>query len=162
MSFPVNLPVTRNPKSDTLFKKNTLSCYISKLNKIPAMMKNRKKILLIDDSSVNNLLLQNILEDEGYHVMVAFSGKEGLDKINQDLPDLVLLDLMMPRMDGHEVLRQMKADPIKSGIPVIILTAKNDSKEETLALELGAVDFMTKPIDIENTLKRIRKVLGTW
>ncbi len=124
-------------------------------------MKNRKKILLIDDSSVNNLLLQNILEDEGYQVQVAFSGREGLEKINRETPHLVLLDLMMPRMDGHEVLRIIKSDPEANHIPVIILTAKNDSKDEALALEMGAVDYLTKPIDIENTLERIRKVLGT-
>lgn len=122
-------------------------------------MENRKKILLIDDSSVNNLLLQNILEDEGFEVQIAFSGREGLEKIDINKPDLVVLDIMMPRMDGFEVLKQIISNPETKNIPVIMLTAKKDSKDEELAREIGAVDYMTKPVDIENTLQRIRKFL---
>lgn len=124
-----------------------------------SIMENRKKILLIDDSSVNNLLLQNILEDEGFEVQIAFSGREGLEKIDINKPDLVVLDIMMPRMDGFEVLKQIISNPETKNIPVIMLTAKKDSKDEELAREIGAVDYMTKPVDIENTLQRIRKFL---
>lgn len=123
-------------------------------------MENRKKILLIDDSSVNNLLLQNIFEDEGYDVQTAFSGREGLEKIDIDKPDLVVLDIMMPRMDGFEVLKQIISNPGTKNIPVIMLTAKKDSSDEELARKIGAVDYMTKPVDIENTLQRIRKFLN--
>ena len=118
------------------------------------------KILLIDDSSVNNLLLQNIFEDEGYDVQTAFSGREGLEKIDIDKPDLVVLDIMMPRMDGFEVLKQIISNPGTKNIPVIMLTAKKDSSDEELARKIGAVDYMTKPVDIENTLQRIRKFLN--
>jgi CheY-like chemotaxis protein len=124
-----------------------------------SIMENRKKILLIDDSSVNNLLLQNILEDEGFEVQIAFSGREGLEKIDINKPDLVVLDIMMPRMDGFEVLKQIISNPETKNIPVSMLTAKKDSKDEELAREIGAVDYMTKPVDIENTLQRIRKFL---
>ena len=123
-------------------------------------MEKRQKILLIDDSSVNNLLLQNILEDEGFEVQTAFSGIEGLGKIDIDKPDLVVLDIMMPRMDGFEVLKKIISNPETKKIPVIMLTAKNDSKDEELAREIGAVDYMTKPVDIKNTLQRIRKFLN--
>lgn len=123
-------------------------------------MEKRKKILLIDDSSVNNLLLQNILEDEGFEVQTAFSGREGLEKIDFDKPDLVVLDIMMPRMDGFEVLKKIISNPETKKIPVIMLTAKKDSKDEELAREIGAVDYMTKPVDIKNTLQRIRKFLS--
>lgn len=125
-----------------------------------SFMETLKKILLIDDSSVNNLLLQNILEDEGYEVQAAFSGREGLEKIAIDKPDLVVLDIMMPRMDGFEVLKQIISNPETKNIPVIMLTAKNDSRDEEIAREIGAVDYMTKPVDIENTLQRIRKFLS--
>jgi DNA-binding response OmpR family regulator len=123
-------------------------------------MDKRQKILLIDDSSVNNLLLQNILEDEGFEVQTAFSGKEGLEKIDNDKPDLVVLDIMMPRMDGFEVLNKIISNPVAKDIPVIMLTAKKDSKDEEMALKMGAVDYLTKPVDIEHTLQRIRKFLG--
>jgi CheY-like chemotaxis protein len=122
-------------------------------------MEKRQKILLIDDSSVNNLLLQNILEDEGFEVQTAFSGREGLEKMDSDKPDLVVLDIMMPRMDGFEVLNKIISNPVTKDIPVIMLTAKNDSKDEELAREIGAVDYMTKPVDIKNTLQRIRKFI---
>lgn len=123
-------------------------------------MGNQQKILLIDDSSVNNLLLQNILEDEGYQIVTAFSGKEGLEKVVAEKPNLVILDIMMPRMDGIEVLRQILANPETKNIPVIMLTAKVDAHDESLAIEIGAVDYMTKPVNIENTLQKIRNVLG--
>lgn len=121
-------------------------------------MTEKKKVLLIDDSSVNNLLMQNILEDQGYHVTTAFSGKEGLDKVNEEKPDLVILDIMMPKMDGFEVLRKILSNPETENIPVIMLTAKKDSEDEKLALEIGALNYLTKPVDIEYTLKRIQKV----
>jgi DNA-binding response OmpR family regulator len=86
------------------------------------------------------------------------AGKD-LKKWIVNKPDLVVLDIMMPRMDGFEVLKQIISNPVTKDIPVIMLTAKNDSKDEELAREIGAVDYMTKPVDIENTLQRIRKFL---
>jgi DNA-binding response OmpR family regulator len=120
----------------------------------------QKKILLIDDSSVNNLLLQNILEDENFRVLVAFSGKEGLAIISEERPDLVLLDIMMPKMDGIEVLQRIVSDIKTKDIPVIMLTAKADKEDEKLTLEMGAADYIIKPVNIEVILSKIKKVLG--
>lgn len=124
------------------------------------MTKEQKKILLIDDSSVNNLLLQNILEDEKYTVLVAFSGKEGLNMIKEEKPDLILLDIMMPRMDGMEVLEKIVSDDETKDIPVIMLTAKIDSADQQASLEMGAVDYINKPVDIDNILEKIKNFLG--
>lgn len=120
----------------------------------------QKKILLIDDSSVNNLLLQNVLEDEKFSVLVAFNGKEGLDLINGEKPDLILLDIMMPRMDGIEVLQKIISDESTSKIPVIMLTAKTDKADRQISLEMGAADFITKPVNIDELLSKINAILG--
>jgi two-component system, cell cycle response regulator len=120
----------------------------------------QKKILLIDDSSVNNLLLQNVLEDEKFRVLVAFNGKEGLDLINGAKPDLILLDIMMPRMDGIEVLQKILSDEATSKIPVIMLTAKTDKADRQISLEMGAADFITKPVNIDELLIKINTILG--
>jgi two-component system, cell cycle response regulator len=120
----------------------------------------QKKILLIDDSSVNNLLLQNVLEDEKFNVLVAFNGKEGLDLINGAKPDLILLDIMMPRMDGIEVLQKIISDEATSKIPVIMLTAKTDKADRQISLEMGATDFITKPVNIDELLSKINSILG--
>jgi DNA-binding response OmpR family regulator len=125
-------------------------------------MTEKNQILLIDDSSVNNLLMQNILEDQGYEVATAFSGKEGLDKLQVIKPDLIILDIMMPRMDGFEVLRKILSNPDTENIPVIMLTAKKDSEDEKLAREIGALDYMTKPVDIKFTLERIKRVFHSY
>jgi two-component system, cell cycle response regulator len=120
----------------------------------------QKKILLIDDSSVNNLLLQNVLEDEKFSVLVAFNGKEGLDLIKGAKPDLILLDIMMPRMDGIEVLQKIVSDEATNKIPVIMLTAKTDKADRQISLEMGAVDFITKPVNIDELLGKINTILG--
>jgi two-component system, cell cycle response regulator len=120
----------------------------------------QKKILLIDDSSVNNLLLQNVLEDEKFNVLVAFNGKEGLDLINGEKPDLILLDIMMPRMDGIEVLQKIISDEATSKIPVIMLTAKTDKADRQISLDMGAADFITKPVNLDELLSKINGILG--
>lgn len=124
------------------------------------MTREQKKILLIDDSSVNNLLLQNILEDEDFTILVAFNGKEGLNIIKEEKPDLILLDIMMPRMDGMEVLEKIVSDEKTKDIPVIMLTAKIDSADQQASIEMGAVDYINKPVDIDKILEKIKNILG--
>lgn len=120
----------------------------------------QKKILLIDDSSVNNLLLQNVLEDDNFEVMVAFSGKEGLEILSEETPDLVILDIMMPKMDGFEVLNKIVAGERTKDIPVIMLTAKTDYADKKLSLEAGAADYINKPVNIDDLLKKVNSILG--
>jgi DNA-binding response OmpR family regulator len=118
------------------------------------------KILVVDDSSVNNFLLENVLEEKGYTLQVAYNGKEALHFIENDPPDLVLLDIMMPGIDGYEILQKMNASSKTSGIPVIMVTSKSEESDRTKALEIGAVDYVMKPIDIEELLEKVEDVIN--
>jgi CheY-like chemotaxis protein len=117
------------------------------------------RILLIDDSSTNNLLFQSIFEEAGYKVSICFNGKEALRQIHKEIPDLVMLDVMMPGMDGFEVLNSIKTNSATSHIPVIMLTAKNDQESRERALSMGAIDYILKPIGINEILDVVSKVL---
>jgi putative two-component system response regulator len=116
----------------------------------------RRTILLVDDAP-DNLVLMNDLLCELYRIKIANGGEKAL-RIAQaaQKPDLILLDIMMPEVDGFEVCRRLKADPSTRDIPVIFLTAKTDAETERQGLELGAVDFITKPISPPRTLARVR------
>lgn len=103
------------------------------------------KLVVVDDSESNIDVLMNLLGDD-YQVSVAMDGKSALRVISQTVPDLVLLDVMMPGMDGYEVCRRLKADNKTKDIPVIFVTAKGEVEDETLGFEIGAVDYITKPI----------------
>ncbi|MFW5752226.1 MAG: response regulator [bacterium] len=116
-------------------------------------------ILVVDDSSVNNLLMQNILEEEGYTILTVESGKEALSMIRQKSPVLVILDIMMPDLDGFEVLENLKTDDKTMNIPVMMLTARNNSRDKQKALALGALDYIIKPIDIPDVIARIKRIL---
>ncbi len=116
-------------------------------------------ILVVDDSSVNNLLMQNILEEEGYTILTVESGKEALSMIRQKSPVLVILDIMMPDLDGFEVLENLKTENKTMNIPVMMLTARNNSRDKQKALALGALDYIIKPIDIPDVIARIKRIL---
>ena len=117
-----------------------------------------KKILVVDDEKDIVEMLKYNLEKSGYSVMIAHNGKEALEKA-QKHPDLILLDVMMPEMDGWEVCRQIKRDEKTSDIPVLFLTAKGGETDEVVGLELGADDYVVKPIALAKLLARIRSVL---
>ena len=116
-------------------------------------------VLVVDDSPDNLSLMSGLLKDE-YRVKVANNGTRAL-KIAQSErpPDLILLDIMMPVMDGYEVCRQLKGDPATRDIPVIFLTARTDVADEQLGLELGAVDYITKPVSPPIVMARVRSHL---
>ncbi len=118
------------------------------------------KILVVDDSSVNNFLLENVLEEKGYTLQIAYNGKEALQFIENEPPDLVLLDIMMPGIDGYEILQKMNANSKTRGIPVIMVTSKSEESDRTKALEIGAIDYVMKPIDIEELLEKIEDVIN--
>jgi CheY-like chemotaxis protein len=120
------------------------------------MSKEQKKVLIIDDSSVNNVLLENVLEDQNYEVLISFRGDEALELINKEHPDIILLDIMMPGMDGYKILEELKSKEPTKDIPVIMVSAKSDSLDIDKAMELGASDYIVKPINIKTIIEKIQ------
>jgi len=112
-------------------------------------------ILLVDDAPTNIQMLNETLRD-GYHLFFATNGRDALRIASESLPDLILLDVIMPDMDGYEVCRFLKADPVLRDIPIIFITAMNQQEDEAIGLELGAVDYITKPFNPTIVRLRIR------
>ncbi|HEY6191567.1 MAG TPA: response regulator transcription factor [Bacteroidota bacterium] len=117
-----------------------------------------RTILIVDDERDILDLVRYNLQKEGYEVLTARSGKEALEMARQN-PDLILLDIMMPEYDGLEVLKRLKKDERTSRIPVVFLTAKGSDVDEVLGLELGAEDYIVKPISIPKLTARVKNVL---
>ena len=114
------------------------------------------RILIVEDDQDINHLLCRILRTEGYEVISAYSGSEGKLRLEQDIPDLILLDIMLPRMDGYQVCRELRT---YSGTPVIMLSAKGEVFDKVLGLELGADDYMEKPFDSKELVARAKAIL---
>ena len=119
----------------------------------------KPKILVIEDEPDLLEVVQYNLEREGHKVIVCRNGEQGLSRIRTDDPDLVLLDLMLPGMDGVEVCRQVKADPVTRSIPVIMMTAKGEESDIVLGLGMGADDYITKPFSPRELVARVKVVL---
>jgi DNA-binding response OmpR family regulator len=117
-------------------------------------------ILVVDDDPVIQKLLTVNFEMEGYRVVTAGDGQEGLDQVAQRRPDIILLDVMMPKMDGVEVVRRLKADADLATIPVIMLSAKAQSNDISGGLDAGADDYITKPFDPLELLDKVAALLG--
>lgn len=117
-----------------------------------------KTILIVEDEKDIVELLKYNLQKEGFNVSVANNGKDALDKAKK-IPNLILLDVMIPEPDGLEVTRRLKKDKETSHIPIIFLTAKSSELDEVVGLELGAEDYITKPVSIPRLLARIKKVI---
>ncbi len=117
----------------------------------------KKKILIVDDEEDIIQLLDYNLKREGYETLISYNGKEALELADLK-PDLILLDIMIPEIDGLEVIKRLKQNKSTSNIPVIFLTAKGTEFDEVVGLELGAVDYIIKPISIPKLLARIRNV----
>ncbi len=122
------------------------------------MAEQRKEILIIDDTPTNLLTFGAALSNE-FKLRIATSGEEGLVIAAKSPPDLILLDIMMSGIDGYETCRRLKADPILRKIPVIFITAMTESEAESAGLELGAADYITKPLNIKIARQRIRNLL---
>jgi len=116
-------------------------------------------ILIVDDQPINVQLLKRKLEREGMRVAAAYSGIEALDLVRKDKPDLILLDVMMPDMDGIEVCQRLQASDDTRSIPVIFVTARTSKEGKIEGLNVGAVDYITKPIDLDETLARVQTQL---
>lgn len=122
-------------------------------------MADKKRILCIEDEAEMIDLTRLVLEREGYEVLGAVGGRHGLELIRQEKPDLILLDLMMPDVDGWEVYRQMKADKHLANIPVIVVTARAQSIDKVLGLQVAKVDdYITKPFGPRELLNSIKKI----
>jgi len=116
-------------------------------------------ILVVDDDEFNIKLLKKMLTIEGHAVRTAASGEEALASVAEQLPDLVLLDIMMPGMNGFEVARQLKADSRARSIPIIMVTALEDRESRLKALETGAEDVLTKPVNRAELQMRVKSLL---
>jgi CheY-like chemotaxis protein len=117
-------------------------------------------VLIVDDEPFNIEVLEQAMEESEYQVLTASNGKEAWEKIQSEEPDLILLDLMMPVMDGFQVLAKIKEDSMLRNIPVIIVSAENDSKSVVKGIKQGAEDYLTKPIDPAQFLKKVKEFLG--
>ncbi|MCD6396416.1 MAG: response regulator, partial [Spirochaetaceae bacterium] len=113
-------------------------------------------ILIVDDNKINLKVLGTILMQEGYEVAIAENGKDAIHEANTNTPNLILMDITMPVLDGFEATRQLKADKNTANIPVIFVTALNEESDETEGFKLGAVDYITKPVNRAIVLARVK------
>ena len=122
-------------------------------------MNNPPRILVVDDNEINRDIIVTRLEAHGYETLQAADGEEALAAVKQHRPDLVLLDVMMPKLDGIEACRRLKSDAALPFLPVILVTAKTDTKDIVAGLDAGADEYLTKPIDHAALVARVRSVL---
>jgi len=120
----------------------------------------KKKILVVEDEAELTGAIQIRLEQAGYEVLLAYDGQQALEKARGENPDLIVLDLMLPKIDGFKVCRMLKFDEKYKKIPVVMLTARAQEKDETLGYEVGADAFITKPFKYQVLLSKIRELLG--
>lgn len=126
----------------------------------PEIDPKKVKILVVDDIPLNVLLVKKMLQPLGFDTSEAEDGVVAMEKIGADKPDLILLDLMMPRMDGFEVLRRLRASDDTKSIPVIILSALNSNDDVAKGISMGAEDYITKPIIMDRLQSSVIKQLN--
>ncbi|NPE29406.1 response regulator [Methanococcoides sp. SA1] len=126
---------------------------------IGSLSDTRQKVLIVDDEPDAVIATKRALEADGYNVIEANNGAMAFDVLKSDIPDVILLDVMMPDMDGFEVCRRLKEEPLYENIPVIMLTAKGETNDKIEGLDIGADDYMTKPFNLKELKARIKTVL---
>ncbi|MEI6863674.1 MAG: response regulator, partial [Candidatus Omnitrophota bacterium] len=120
----------------------------------------KKKILIVDDEKQLVSLVRLHMEMSGYEVLSASDGEEALAVANRDKPDLMILDLMLPKIDGWEVCKRLRAESKSGDIPVIMLTARSETEDKLKGFECGADDYMTKPFSPRELVARVKRVLA--
>lgn len=119
----------------------------------------QEKILIVDDEVNIVELIKFNLENSGYKASVAYDGVEAIKIAKEEQPQLILLDLMLPKMDGYEVCKEIRKDSLTANIPIIMLTAKGEELDKILGLELGADDYLTKPFSVRELTARVKAIL---
>jgi len=119
----------------------------------------KKRILLVDDEAQLVELVKMRLEANGYQVLTAYDGKDALDMAKKEMPDLIILDLMLPKIDGYKVCRMLKFDEKYKKIPIIMFTARALDSDKKVGIEVGADDYITKPFEPELLLMKIKDFL---
>jgi CheY-like chemotaxis protein len=117
------------------------------------------RILVVDDNDMNLMLLSKILEMDGYKVTTALNGREAIQAAEAEMPDLAILDVMMPDMDGYELCRKLRQPPFDPKIPIVMLTAMSGEKDRQQALDAGANDVWNKPFDMDLFKRRIVQLI---
>jgi len=117
-------------------------------------------VLVVDDSNTNVVLLEAILNDKGYEIETALNAKEAFAIMEVKVPDLILLDLLMPKINGYDFLQQVKENEKTRDIPVIIVSAVTEAENIRKTFDMGAVDFIKKPIDIQDLIEKVSKTLN--
>jgi len=116
-------------------------------------------VLVVDDNDMNLVLIAKILELEGYQVVSARNGREAIQAVMLSMPDLAVLDVMMPDMDGYELCQKLRQPPLNVVVPIVLLTAMNSDMERSLAIKAGANDIWSKPFDMELFRRRVGDLL---
>ncbi|MDD3237240.1 MAG: response regulator [Candidatus Gastranaerophilales bacterium] len=119
-----------------------------------------KKVLIVDDEQDIVETLQFMIEAEGYECHSAFDGEEGLNKAKEIVPDLIILDVMMPKINGYKISRLLKYDNKYKDIPIIMVTARSQEEDKIIGEETGVNEYITKPFEIDFVMERIKSYLG--
>ncbi|MDZ7860411.1 MAG: response regulator [Candidatus Krumholzibacteriota bacterium] len=120
-----------------------------------------RKVLVVDDEANITQILEFSIEAEGYEVVSASNGEEAIEKARKEQPNLIILDIMMPKVDGYEACRALKSDPLTKKIPVILLTAKGREIDKRLGYEVGATDYIVKPFSPSKLIEKVNEYLYT-
>ncbi len=128
----------------------------------PRKGKNRMaRVLIVDDSPTETHVLKSILERNGYETLSAPNGEEGIETARQERPDLILMDVVMPGLNGYQATRRLSRDPVTSSIPVLIVTTKNQETDKVWGLRQGAKGYIVKPVSEHELMSKIKAVLPT-
>lgn len=118
-----------------------------------------RRILVVEDDPVGQRYLRIALEAHGYRVLMAANGLEGLRKARREAPDLVILDVMLPGVDGYEICHRLRADPVTSGMPILLFSAKDQESDVSVGQQVGADDYLTKPAEPAQIVRRVENLL---